>query len=110
MARWAGQALSLQPSARRGLHAYFEPGKGSIDFRGHHEVTLCQAVNGVRPEIDPHLTPAHVQVGVVALALGNRCDGVHKIDRLDKITELEALGQLLVFLNAPALELDYQRL
>jgi len=80
----------------------------AVDLRRHHEVALREPVDLVRPEVDAHLAPAHVQVRVVALGLGHRGDGVDEVHRLHEVLEAERLDELPVALHLPALELGQQ--
>src|SRR6266498_3331884 len=49
-----------------------------LDLPGQLEVPLRDAVRGVVGELDPHLPPGHLEVGVVPGGLGEVADRVHQ--------------------------------
>src|SRR2546423_10635476 len=63
----------------------------------------------MRPEIDAHFAPAHVEIRMVILGLCDGCDPVDEVDRLGEVPELVRLDQLLAIFDLPALELRQQR-
>src|SRR5689334_16517993 len=87
--------------------------KGSepVDLCRQDEVVLAQAADRVRPEVDAEGAVGQVEVGVVALRLGQVGDPIDELHARHEAFVLERLGQggvALRLAEVPAVELAEQ--
>jgi len=76
-----------------------------INLGGEDEVALGEAVDLVCPDFDSDFSPREKDVGMMILLVGNRPNGIDKMQRLVEIGKLVALDEMVVLDNVPTFDL-----
>src|SRR5258708_9048917 len=83
----------------------------TIALGGQHEVATRQSVDLVRPDLDAHLAPGEMDVGVMTFLLGESPYPIGECKRGGEIGELVVRGEMMTFDDAPGwVELGQERL
>src|SRR5215213_11530293 len=81
-----------------------------VNLGGEYEVALGEAADGVGVDFEARVAPAEGDVRVVAFRLGHRADAVDEGERVGEVRELVSLVKVVLFDDAPAVQLTEQRL
>ena len=76
-----------------------------VDLRGENEVTLGEAVDLVRPDLNLRDAPAKTDVRMVTLLLREIADTVHEVERVAKVREAVGLLEMVLINDLPAFQL-----
>lgn len=67
----------------------------AINFCGHNEIALGQAIDFVSPQCYSDLAPPQQNVGMMSLLFGERANPIYKVERLFEIGELEFAAKVM---------------
>ncbi len=79
-----------------------------VDFGGHDEIALRQAVDFVRPGRNLGFSPGKEDVWVMSLLLRKRTYAVYKLKGFAKVGKREGLGDVVFIDDAPAVHLFFE--
>src|ERR1051325_8050676 len=91
---WSVAFMRLDP-----LHdSYLQP----FDFRGEDEVAAREAVDLVRPDLDAHVSPRQIDVGMVPFLFRDRADAVRERERAGEVRERKLFLEMMLIHDPPA--------
>ena len=79
-----------------------------IDFGSKDEVALSEPVDLVCPDLDLSFAPRQVDIGMMALVLGNGAGTVHEVESGLEIRKLEFFFDVMIVHDVPIVDLSRQ--
>lgn len=76
-----------------------------VDLGRHDEITLREAIDLVRPDLDLDFSPGEVNIRMVPLLFSQSAREIHKLERLGEVGELEFLLDVVLTDNGPPMHL-----
>src|SRR5262249_12886370 len=86
---WSAATAERSSRVCRGSRASARGHRERVHLGGEHEVVPVESVDLVRPGLDAHPAPAHVQIGMVPLGLGELADAHRERHCAPEVGELE---------------------